>query len=162
MADVTPSSLLPLRAPTGSDDRLQWLVDRAEIGDLLLTFARCLDKRGWAVYTALYVPGSRLQVGSGFTLEGRDVVLVGTTTALSDFRGRGTRPRTTATCWPAGHRPAAGSSVPGHGQRLCDANGRDHAVPTAVHTHPKLAGLWKIADRSFQRPARRISRTPPL
>jgi hypothetical protein len=30
------------------EQRLQWLVDRAEIAECLVNYARCIDRRDWA------------------------------------------------------------------------------------------------------------------
>ena len=44
------------RTPTDTAVQLQWLVDRAEISDLLIKFARSLDEKDCDAHTALYVP----------------------------------------------------------------------------------------------------------
>lgn len=52
-------------------DRLQWLVDRAEISDLLVEFARALDERDPDAYAALYVEDGVLEF-PGLRIEGRE------------------------------------------------------------------------------------------
>lgn len=52
--------------------QVQWLVDRAAIGDLLVEFARSLDEKDWAAHVALYVPEGVLEAGDALRLEGHD------------------------------------------------------------------------------------------
>lgn len=53
-----------IAAPPPSDaaGRLQWLVDRAEIGDLIVEFARALDERDWDGYAATYAADGVLDI----------------------------------------------------------------------------------------------------
>lgn len=51
------------------EETVNWLKDRAEISDMLFTFARVLDERDWDAYTAMYAPGGRLQLPWGEPLE---------------------------------------------------------------------------------------------
>lgn len=37
-----------------TDERIRWLVDRAEIAELLVEYARCIDRRDWAGLQATY------------------------------------------------------------------------------------------------------------
>lgn len=58
---------------------MRWLVDRAEIGELLLRFARALDSRDFDGYVALYASEGTLELpdpltGKPFTLR-RDELL---------------------------------------------------------------------------------------
>lgn len=52
------------------EDQLQWLVDRAEISDLLIEFARSLDEKDWGAHTALYAPDGVFTAGDALRLEG--------------------------------------------------------------------------------------------
>ena len=45
-----------------NEKRLQWLVDRALISDLLYSFASCLDARDYAGYAANYVDGGYIEL----------------------------------------------------------------------------------------------------
>jgi 3-phenylpropionate/cinnamic acid dioxygenase small subunit len=51
------------------EQQVQWLVDRARIGDRLIAFARALDTRDWAAYVDGYADGGVLDLpdpmGSG-------------------------------------------------------------------------------------------------
>lgn len=66
-----------MTAPT---DALQWLVDRALIGDLLIEFARRLDTRDWAGYAELYTPDGELELPGPRTARGR--------VEIAEFTGR--------------------------------------------------------------------------
>lgn len=44
------------------EQRVQWLVDRAAISDLLCSFARALDTRDWATYAANYAEDGVLEL----------------------------------------------------------------------------------------------------
>ena len=49
--------------PGGSiEERVQWLVDRAMINDLLVEHARCLDQRDWATLQSLFTDDGYLQL----------------------------------------------------------------------------------------------------
>ena len=50
-------------APTPPDDRLGWLVDRAEIAELLVTYARCIDRRDWTGLQECYAADGVMQHG---------------------------------------------------------------------------------------------------
>ena len=45
-----------------TERNLQWLIDRAQIGDLLINFASALDTRDWAAYAANYAEGGLLEL----------------------------------------------------------------------------------------------------
>lgn len=49
--------------PTPPPDRLQWLIDRAEIAELLVSYARCIDRRDWAGLQACYTDDGVMQHG---------------------------------------------------------------------------------------------------
>jgi hypothetical protein len=48
--------------PGENDARLQWLVDRAQISDLLYSFASCLDAKDYAGYAANFVDGGYVEL----------------------------------------------------------------------------------------------------
>jgi hypothetical protein len=75
----------PLNDPAA---QLQWLVDRAHIGDLLVEFARTLDERDWDANTALYLPDGVFSAGAAFTLRGHaELARTGTDAGLARYRG---------------------------------------------------------------------------
>jgi ketosteroid isomerase-like protein len=74
--------------PTDSAAQLQWLVDRAQISDLLVEFARTLDERDWDAHIALYVPEGVFMVEDGFRLEGHaELRRTGTADGLARYPG---------------------------------------------------------------------------
>jgi ketosteroid isomerase-like protein len=77
-----------MSAPTDPAAQLQWLVDRAQISDLLVEFARTLDERDWDAHVALYAPEGVFMVEDGFRLEGHDELRrTGTADGLARYRG---------------------------------------------------------------------------
>ena len=58
--------------------QLQWLVDRALISDLMLTFARALDERDWDAYAATYTEDGVLNIGGFVELRGREAIRAAT------------------------------------------------------------------------------------
>jgi len=42
--------------------KVQWLVDRAQISDLIHTFAACLDTKDWQGYASLFVDGGYIDI----------------------------------------------------------------------------------------------------
>jgi hypothetical protein len=60
-------------APEDPALQLQWLVDRAQISDLLVSMARTLDDRDGAGYAALYVEDGVLELGE-MRLQGREAL----------------------------------------------------------------------------------------
>lgn len=68
-------------APTDPTRRLQWLVDRACISDLLVEFARALDVRHWDAYAATYTEDGVLEIGDAVRLEGRQAIRAATASA---------------------------------------------------------------------------------
>src|SRR5580700_75602 len=47
---------------TSMDDKLQWLIDRASISDLLFSFARALDTKDYAGYANNYADGGYVEL----------------------------------------------------------------------------------------------------
>lgn len=60
--------------PTSASDQLQWLVDRAAITDLILSFARCVDDSDHAQYTANFTDDGSLILPFA-EVHGRDQIL---------------------------------------------------------------------------------------
>ena len=76
------------KPPTDPPAQLQWLVDRAEISDLLVEFARSLDEQDWDTNTALYTPDGVFSAGPAFTLRGHaELSRTGTADGLARYRG---------------------------------------------------------------------------
>ena len=76
-----------MTAPTDSVAQLQWLVDRAQISDLLIEFARSLDEQDWEANTQLYVPDGTFSAGP-LRLEGHDQLrMTGSPRGLAQYRG---------------------------------------------------------------------------
>ena len=74
--------------PSDPAAQLQWLVDRAQISDLLVEFARSLDERDWDANTALYVPDGVFMVGDVFRLVGHDQLrATGSDRGLGQYAG---------------------------------------------------------------------------
>ena len=93
-------AVLPARRMSGMDTsgpplpardltaQVRWLVDRAQISDLLVEFARSLDERDWAANTALYVPEGVFMAGDVLRLEGHEqLMLTGSAEGLGRYRG---------------------------------------------------------------------------
>jgi hypothetical protein len=49
--------------PASSEDRLQWLVDRAEIAELLVGYAGCIDRRDWIGLQGCYTEDGVMRHG---------------------------------------------------------------------------------------------------
>jgi SnoaL-like domain len=84
------SPVMPIRPtpPTDPTSQLQWLVDRAQISDLLVEFARSLDERDWRANTELYVPDGVMSVGDSFRLVGHEQLMqTGSDRGLGQYRG---------------------------------------------------------------------------
>lgn len=60
--------------PTTAANQLQWLVDRAAIADLILSFARCVDDSDHAQYTANFTEDGSLILPFA-EVHGRDQIL---------------------------------------------------------------------------------------
>jgi hypothetical protein len=74
--------------PNDPAGQLQWLVDRAQISDLLVEFARSLDEQDWDANTALYLPDGVFSAGEAFTLRGHaQLKRTGTADGLARYRG---------------------------------------------------------------------------
>ena len=52
--------MVPPRTPELS---LRWLLDRAEIAECLVAYARCIDRRDWAALQACYTESGLMQHG---------------------------------------------------------------------------------------------------
>jgi uncharacterized protein (TIGR02246 family) len=78
---------VPAAAPSDPTAQLQWLVDRAEVGDRLIAFAHALDAGDWAGYGALYTEDGSFEVPGVFRLAGREALVGGTTKALGAYEG---------------------------------------------------------------------------
>jgi ketosteroid isomerase-like protein len=63
--------MTPRRAPADPVAALQWLVDRAEIGDIMIEFARALDERDWDAYAATYAEDGVLDIAPTIQHRGR-------------------------------------------------------------------------------------------
>lgn len=74
-----------MSAPKDPARQLQWLVDRAEISDLLVEFARALDERDWEAYGQTYTEDGVFAIGDLIELRGRHAVQE----ATSSERGLG-------------------------------------------------------------------------
>jgi hypothetical protein len=73
--------------PTDPAAQLQWLVDRAQISDLLVEFARTLDEQDWDANTALYTEDGVFSAGDAFTLRGHaELRRAGTPDGLGRYR----------------------------------------------------------------------------
>jgi len=48
---------------TSTEHQLQWLVDRAEIAECLVNYARCIDRRDWAGLQDTYTADGVMQHG---------------------------------------------------------------------------------------------------
>jgi ketosteroid isomerase-like protein len=55
------------------EEKVQWLVDRAEIHDLIMNFARCADTKDWNGYAALFAEDGAALLPFG-RLEKKDLV----------------------------------------------------------------------------------------
>ncbi|MFZ0040628.1 MAG: nuclear transport factor 2 family protein [Solirubrobacteraceae bacterium] len=71
--------------PTDPAAQLQWLVDRAEISDLLIEFARALDARDGRAYAALYAEDGVLELPGGVRIEGGEQLSVGVARTLGPY-----------------------------------------------------------------------------
>jgi len=74
------STILDVTQPglSSADQQLRWLVDRASVSDLLLSFAHALDTKDFAAYAALYAHDGVLELpdprsGAYFTLRQADL-----------------------------------------------------------------------------------------
>ena len=52
-----------MERPTAPEQRLQWLMDRAEIAECLVNYARCIDRRDWAALQDSYTEDGVMQHG---------------------------------------------------------------------------------------------------
>jgi uncharacterized protein (TIGR02246 family) len=58
-------------APSSSADQLKWLVDRAEISELVHEFARALDEQDWSGYADCYAEDGVLAIAPTISHTGR-------------------------------------------------------------------------------------------
>ncbi len=75
------------RAPDRPEDQLQWLVDRALIGDLLIEFARALDERDWDAYAETYAEDGELAISPTVSHTGRAGMSAFVAASLSPYPG---------------------------------------------------------------------------
>ena len=73
--------------PTDPVSQLQWLVDRASIGDLLIEFARALDERDWDAYAAVYAEDGVLDISPDIAHKGREGMAEFVAHSLSGYAG---------------------------------------------------------------------------
>lgn len=79
---------MPVPAPPVSPtDQLQWLVDRAAVGDVLIDFARALDDRDWEGYAANYAPEGTLAFNGHVVHEGREGLATFVERGLGQYAG---------------------------------------------------------------------------
>ncbi len=52
-----------MNEPISNDKRLQWLIDRAEIAEHLVRYARCIDRRDWTALQESYTDDGVMQHG---------------------------------------------------------------------------------------------------
>jgi len=79
---------MPVSAPPSNPvDQLQWLVDRAAIGDLLIDFARALDDRDWASYAENYAPEGTLSFNGHLAHEGQKGLAAFVEAGLGQYAG---------------------------------------------------------------------------
>ena len=70
--------------PQDAGAQLRWLVDRAQISDLLVAMARTLDERDGAGYAALYTEDGVLELGE-MRAVGREALAAGVTQNLGGY-----------------------------------------------------------------------------
>lgn len=96
MSELVSTSMSRARAPVDLDARVAWLVDRAEISDLLVEFARTLDEREWDDHVALYTADGVFEAGDAFRLVGHaELVRTASPQALGGYAAPGTSAPTT-------------------------------------------------------------------
>lgn len=79
--------MIPTRAPADVAGQVQWLVDRAEIGDLMIEFARALDERDWDGYAATYAPDGVLDIAPTVQHAGTEGMAAFVAGSLSGYPG---------------------------------------------------------------------------
>lgn len=88
MSEPDAASGPPGPAPVDLAARVAWLVDRAEISDLLVEFARTLDQREWQEHVALYTADGVFEAGDAFRLVGHaELIRTGSPQALGQYAG---------------------------------------------------------------------------
>ena len=73
--------------PSNPVHQLQWLVDRAAIGDLLIDFARALDDRDWENYAANYAPEGTLSFNGHVAHAGKEGLAAFVEAGLGQYAG---------------------------------------------------------------------------
>ena len=73
--------------PADAAGQLQWLVDRAEIGDLMIEFARALDERDWDAYAATYAHDGVLDIAPTVQHVGTEGMAAFVAGSLSGYPG---------------------------------------------------------------------------
>jgi uncharacterized protein (TIGR02246 family) len=73
--------------PADPTAQLQWLVDRAAIGDLLVDFARALDEQDWEGYAANYAPEGTLGFNGRIAHSGREGLVAFVSRGLGRYAG---------------------------------------------------------------------------
>jgi uncharacterized protein (TIGR02246 family) len=56
---------MPVTSPISVEERITWLTDRAQIHDLLLSYARCADTKDWTGFADLFAEDGRLVLPFG-------------------------------------------------------------------------------------------------
>lgn len=75
------------RAPQSPEAQLRWLVDRAEISELLYAFARALDEQDWDAYAGCYAEDGVLALLPTIRHEGRDGMAAFVASSLGRYAG---------------------------------------------------------------------------
>jgi hypothetical protein len=70
--------------PNDPDRQLQWLVDRAQISDLLVAMARTLDERDHTGYASLFTEDGVLELGD-MSVRGREALAAGVVRNLGGY-----------------------------------------------------------------------------
>jgi ketosteroid isomerase-like protein len=65
--------------------QLQWLVDRAQISDVLVEFARALDPRNGRAYLALYAEDGVRELPGGLRIQGAEQLAAGVQYTLGPY-----------------------------------------------------------------------------
>jgi ketosteroid isomerase-like protein len=123
-------------APADPASRLQWLVDRAEISDVLVEFARALDARDGHAYASLYAEDGVLELPGGTRLVGTEQLAAGVEHALGAYQS----------VWHL----SANHAIDLRGD---DAQTRSYLM--AVHTHDRVPGHHAIGAGWYDNRLRR-------
>ena len=74
----------PTPSPKDPRRQLQWLVDRAEVSDLLVAMARALDERDEVGYASLFTEDGVLELGD-MNVRGREALAAGVARNLAGY-----------------------------------------------------------------------------